>query len=158
MNTEENLYKKITVRIYALIINDKQQILLSDEFALNREMTKFPGGGLEYGESTRECLQRESREEMNQEIEVFEHFYTTDFFQPAITRPDFQLLSIYYFAGLLSPEKLKTSAKPHDYAERINGSISFRWQNISDLKPEELSFPIDRKVVTLLKQKFNVEP
>ena len=68
------------IRVYGLLINDKNQILISDERRNDFSFTKFPGGGLEFGEGTIDCLKREFIEEMNLEIEVLSHFYTTDFF------------------------------------------------------------------------------
>ena len=61
---------KITVRVYAIIFNDKNEILLSDEYFSGKKMTKFPGGGLETGESLIDCLKREAKEELEQEIEI----------------------------------------------------------------------------------------
>ena len=76
----KNLINNFTIRVYAIIINNKNEILLSDEFQMGMKMTKFPGGGMEFGEGTIDCLKREAIEEFGQEIEVLDHFYTTDFF------------------------------------------------------------------------------
>ncbi len=75
------------VRVYGILVNDKNQILLSDEIIRGNFYTKFPGGGLEIGEGTRECLKREFKEEMNLEVEVEKHFYTTDFYQQSAFQP-----------------------------------------------------------------------
>ncbi len=75
---------KIIIRVYGLIINDRNQILLSDEFQLGTKMMKFPGGGLEPGEGPADCIKREAIEELGQEVEIISHFYTTDFFQKAL--------------------------------------------------------------------------
>ena len=88
--------KHFSLRVYALIINDKAQVLLSDEYLFNQKMTKFPGGGMHFGEGTIDCILREAIEEFGQEIEVTEHFYTTHFFQRALFYSDHQLISIYY--------------------------------------------------------------
>jgi len=68
------------IRVYGLVLNDKNELLVTDEYCQNRYMTKFPGGGLEFGEGLIEGLQREFIEESGQAIEVISHFYTTDFF------------------------------------------------------------------------------
>ena len=68
--------KRYIIRVYALIINSNNKILISDEFQLNMRMTKFPGGGMHFGEGPIDCLKREAIEEFGQEIEVLEHFYT----------------------------------------------------------------------------------
>ena len=58
---------KMNIRVYSLIINNKHEVLLSDEFRLKQNMTKFPGGGLIPGEGTIDCIHREALEEFNQE-------------------------------------------------------------------------------------------
>lgn len=86
---------KFNVRVYGIHINDNHEILLSKEKYGSQEYIKFPGGGLEYGEGLLECLKRECKEEANVNIEIGDHFYTTDFFQPSIL-DDSQIISVYY--------------------------------------------------------------
>jgi len=149
-----NPINKITIRIYGIVINDKNKILLTDEFRLGMRMTKFPGGGLEFGEGTIDCLRREFREEMNQEIENISHFYTTDFFQQTRLLPEpHQIISIYYLADLLNPENLKTTNKKFDF-EDIDGAQTFRWAKIEDLVAEDFTFPIDKVVLEMLKDDY----
>jgi 8-oxo-dGTP diphosphatase len=144
--------KRFVIRVYALVINEADQVLLSDEFMMNTYMTKFPGGGLEWGEGPADCLKREALEEFGQSIEILGHFYTTDFFQKAMFFEESQLLSIYYLAQFNEPIRFKISAKPFDFEKPVHGSQSFRWIGIQDLDPKELTFPVDRKVAQLLKE------
>jgi ADP-ribose pyrophosphatase YjhB (NUDIX family) len=142
-----------TIRVYGIIINHKKEVLISDEFQLGVKMTKFPGGGLEFGEGTIDCLKREFREECNgQEIKNISHFYTTDFYQKALFYENMQLLSIYYFAELQEPLQFKISEKPFDFEKMENGNQSFRWVQIKNLNVDEFTFPIDKFVVDKLKQ------
>jgi len=146
--------KSFTIRIYGIVIREKDEILLTDEFRLGMRMTKFPGGGLEPGEGTIDCLRREFREEMNQEIENISHFYTTDFFQQTRLLPEpRQILSIYYLTSLQHPERLKTTNKKFDF-EDVDGAQTFRWEKIKDLIAEDFTFPIDRVVLEMLKNNF----
>jgi len=141
------------IRVYALIINHHEEVLLSDEFHFGMHMTKFPGGGLEYGEGTLECLKREIFEECGeQEIEKIEHFYTTDFFQKALFFDNKQLVSIYYTCVLKQPIKVVTSNIPFDF--QLNSEIkqSFRWAKIKSLTEDDFAFPIDKFVLGKLKQ------
>lgn len=150
-----NPINKITIRIYGLVVRDKTEILLTDEFRLGMRMTKFPGGGLEPGEGTIDCLRREFREEMEQEIKNIRHFYTTDFFQQTRLLPEpHQIISIYYLADLLHPEKLNTTNKKFDpdtfQDVAIDGAQTFRWEKITDLMAEDFTFPIDKIVLEML--------
>jgi ADP-ribose pyrophosphatase YjhB (NUDIX family) len=143
------------IRIYGIIINKKNEVLLSDEFQLGRRMTKFPGGGLEFGEGTIEALKREFMEECNgQEIENLAHFYTTDFYQTALFHENKQLLSIYYLAELVEPIKFKISNNSFDFQVDKNGNQSFRWVEINSLNEDEITFPIDKFVTGKLKLQF----
>lgn len=146
--------KRYIVRVYTLIINSNNEILISDEFQLNMRMTKFPGGGMQFGEGTIDCLKREAVEEFGQEIEVLEHFYTTDYFQSTQFYDDAQLLSIYYFAKFIDPIKFKISNKSFNFEQEKNGAQSFRWVKLDDLDINEITFPVDKKVTRLLKEKF----
>src|SRR5205085_11872347 len=94
-----------SIRVYGILINDKRQVLVSDEYIRGNYYTKFPGGGLEFGEGTRDCLRREFREEMDLDVEVGEHLYTTDYFQMSAFNPAHQIISIYYMVKALEPIK-----------------------------------------------------
>ena len=143
------------IRVYGIILNGIK-VLISDEFQLGIRMTKFPGGGLEFGEGTIDALQREFREECNeQEIYNIRHFYTTDFFQKALFYENKQLLSIYYLAELAEPIKFRISELPYDFQEDKNGNQSFRWIEIKKLNEADFTFPIDKFVAAKLKKQFS---
>lgn len=150
-----NIPGNFIIRVYGIIVNERLEVLLSDEFQLGMKMTKFPGGGLEFGEGTIDGLKREFKEECNgQEIKNINHFYTTDFFQKALFYENKQLLSIYYMAELTDPIKFQISKKPFDFQENKNGNQSFRWIKINNLNEAEITFPIDKFVAGKLKQLF----
>ena len=142
---------KYNIRVYAIIINEHREILLSDEYQLDMKMVKFPGGGMEKGEGTLNCLQREAMEEFGQSLINIRHYYTTDYYQPALFFKDTQLLSIYYLADFSEEIRFRVSRKPFDIPERKNGQQSFRWVPLSGVTEEDLTFPIDRKVIRMLK-------
>lgn len=144
---------KFIIRVYGLITNAKKEVLLSDEFMLDMKMTKFPGGGLEFGEGTIDCIKREAMEEFGQPVRVLRHFYTTDYFQKALFYPNHQLISIYYEVEFEDQIKFKISEVPFDF-KMINGSQSFRWKPVSAVHPDELSFPVDREVMKMLREKI----
>ena len=144
---------KFVIRVYGLILNTRGEVLITDEFQLDQPMTKFPGGGLQFGEGPIDCLVREIREECNQqEIKNIHHFYTTDFFQKALFYPNHQLVSIYYTAELKGEIQFKISDQPHQYPAGLNGGQSFRWVKINMLDLSEFSFPIDKLVAAKLQE------
>jgi len=143
---------RMVVRVYGLLFNADGKLLITDEYQLGMPMTKFPGGGLEFGEGPIDCLRREIGEEMGQEIINVKHFYTTDFFQQAQFFTDTQLLSIYYTANLKNEKEFSTSLVPFDFELGIDGKQSFRWVDIKELSSDDFTFPIDKIVFEKLKQ------
>ena len=141
------------MRVYGLLI-DQLRVLLSDEWISAGAVTKFPGGGLEFGEGTIACLQREFKEELGLDVRVKEHFYTTDFYVVSAFDPQCQVISIYYLVEPVSEMDFKASSLPHDY-EPVKGAQSFRWMAIDRLSPDDLSLVIDRKVAELIRIRFS---
>lgn len=142
----------ITIRVYGLLITEKNQVVLSDEFIKGGYYTKFPGGGLEFGEGTRDCLKREFKEEMNLEVEVGEHIYTTDYFQMSAFNPSHQIISIYYFVKALEPFRVRFKNKifdfePHQIADPSGESEVFRLVEWEEFKEDTVTLPIDKIAV-----------
>ena len=123
MEQQKEQLQGFNIRVYGLILNEDNQVLLSDEYQLGMKMTKFPGGGMKYGESTLECLQREAMEEFGQPLNIRQHFYTLDYFQPALFYTQYQLISIYYLAEFKDSPRFTISQKPFDFEEWVNGAI-----------------------------------
>lgn len=140
------------VRVYGLLFSADGEILLTDEERHGARFTKFPGGGLIYGEGLIEGLKREFVEECNVEIEVLEHFYTTDFFIKSAF-DDSQVICVYYH---VSPKtELLINFKHHLFDfDDLEVLQSFRWKKITDLQQDDVTFPGDKKVVELLKSKL----
>lgn len=147
------------IRVYGLLINEHKQILVTDEYIRGQYFTKFPGGGLEFGEGTRECLAREFIEEMNLKVEVQDHLYTTDFFQRSAFNPNHQIISIYYYVKALEPIRCPLSVQPFQFNEdqmqryhEVQQAESFRCIDWVDFSAETLSLPIDKLVAAMVKQ------
>ncbi len=154
MPSSRKKVSEFNIRVYGLVINPGKEILLTDEYRLEQYMTKFPGGGLEKGEGTVDCLRREFMEEMQQKIYSISHYYTTDFYQKGWFYENMQLISIYYKAQLERPEQLPKSKKKFDFITNNENPQSFRWASIKNLNEDELTFPIDRVVLKMLKQEL----
>src|SRR3954470_22380234 len=95
------MQRKFNVRVYALL-SENGKVLLSDEYIKGMKITKFPGGGLEFGEGLVDGLRREMKEELNLETEIISHFYTTDFFVASAFDPSSQVISVYYLVKAIS--------------------------------------------------------
>jgi ADP-ribose pyrophosphatase YjhB (NUDIX family) len=140
------------IRVYGLLINDQDELLLSDEFAAGTHFTKFPGGGLEYGEGLIQGLKREFMEECDAEIEVLSHFYTTDFFEKSSFN-DSQVLSIYYIVKPVKPLAINFKTASFDFDE--GKEQSFRWIKINEITSDDVTFRTDKTVVDLLKATYD---
>lgn len=142
------------VRVYGLLVNEQQEILLSDEEEFGKRFVKFPGGGLEFGEGLIDGLKREFLEECDLAIEVENHFYTTDFFVESIFGGG-QLISIYYMIKASQEINFKLGDFEFDFKnQEISAKQSFRFIAIKDLDEKQVTFPVDKHVVNLLKEKY----
>src|SRR5436189_1295608 len=151
--------QRFNIRVYGILINEKKQVLVSDEYIRGGYYTKFPGGGLEFGEGTRDCLAREFMEEMNLRVEVGDHIYTTDFFQLSAFNPDHQIISIYYYAKALEEIKVPLRDKVFDFDEQQleiyrqkNEIETFRFIDWENFSAESVTLPIDKIVSELVKR------
>lgn len=147
------------IRVYGLLITDDNHVLVSDEYIKGDFITKFPGGGLEFGEGTRDCLAREFMEEMNLQITVGDHLYTTDFFQMSAFSPDQQVVCIYYRVHPLEEIKVPLRTKEFDFDEAqmavyhaTGETETFRMVPINDFGKHAVTLPIDKVVAELVKQ------
>lgn len=138
------------IRIYGLLINDLQEILLSDEQKQGRFFTKFPGGGLELGEGIVDCLKREYLEECNLNIEVGRHIYTTDFYEQSSFN-DSQIVSIYYLVHPNEEMTFSTNIESFDFSKDINAHQVFRWKPLSELTIDDVTFKTDQFAIQHLK-------
>lgn len=156
----------ITLRVYGILLNEKKQVLVSDEFIRGDYFTKFPGGGLEFGEGTRDCLKREFMEEVNLKVDVGAHLYTTDFYQPSAFRAGQQILSVYYWVKALEEIRKPLRTTVHHFDEeqmalyRETQAIeSFRFVDWNEFSEESVTLPIDKIVAGMIKSPgFSLPP
>lgn len=148
------------IRVYGILINEKRQVLVSDEFIRGAYITKFPGGGLEFGEGTRDCLQREFMEEMQLKVKITDHIYTTDFYQQSAFNKAHQIISIYYFAEALEPITAPLRNKPFDFdADQLRvysetgETETFRFIEWDEFSDACVTLPIDKLVAKIIKEK-----
>lgn len=129
------------IRVYGLLVVENQLMIIREPFA-GTVIDKFPGGGLEFGEGTIECLKREFLEELNLEIEVLEHFYTQDFFLQSRFDENEQIFMVYY----------KVIAKDIHQLKVIDQDIQeIIWKDLSDVQLSDVSLETDQLVIKMLK-------
>lgn len=131
------------IRVYACVVKDKKVLVLHEEYA-GEFLVKFPGGGLEYGESVPECLHRELLEELNVKIKNITHFYTQEDFLLSKFRPNEQLLTLYYLAEIVDEKEFLIIDPCIEKTE---------WLSLETQK-EPLKLPIDKIVFKKLQKKF----
>lgn len=147
-----------SLRVYGILINENKQVLVSDELIRGSYITKFPGGGLEFGEGTRDCLRREFLEEMNLKVEVGDHIYTTDYFQMSAFHTHLQIISIYYYARALEPIRVPLKDQPFDFSadllkkyETTKEIETFRFIDPGQFSSESVTLPIDKIVAEIIR-------
>jgi 8-oxo-dGTP diphosphatase len=141
----------LTLRVYGLLIH-AGHVLVSDELIKGQRITKFPGGGLEFGEGLKDCLIREVREEIG--VEAFDpvHFYTTDFFQQSsFHSTPMQVVSVYYTFRVADPAAIPVIEVPFTGITGPGDQEVFRWLRIEGGREDDLTLPIDRVVWGLLR-------
>ncbi|MCC7402335.1 MAG: NUDIX domain-containing protein [Chitinophagaceae bacterium] len=148
------------IRVYGVLINEMKQVMLSDEYVRGRLFTKFPGGGMEFGEGTKDCLKRELKEELEIEFEIGEHIYTTDYFQMSAFNPEDQIVSIYYYIKALEPFKVPVHTKKFDFSkeqleeyEKTKEIESIRFIDLKFFSSQSVTLPIDKIVADIIRQK-----
>ena len=141
---------RFNIRVYGLLINSKKEILLVNEMIGDKEIVKFPGGGLEFGEGTKDCIIREFKEETTLDVEVIDHFYTTDFFQQSAFSKTDQIISIYY---TVKANGDTSTIRLDEFELNIGNRIErlrFFWVPLSQLTEKMVTFPIDKKICSTL--------
>ena len=145
------------IRVYLLLLNEgEDSLLLSDEIVKGEFYTKFPGGGLEYGEGIFDCLHREAREEFGQDVEVLRQFHTSESFERSTFARQEQLVCVYYECRLPRDRNgrrlpgFRIAERPYDFVDYREREESFRWRRLDRIEPQELSLPLDRQALTRL--------
>lgn len=147
---------RFNIRVYGLLTNNKNEILLVHEKFKDADIIKFPGGGLEFGEGTKDCIIREFKEETKLHIEVIEHFYTTDFFQQSAFKTTDQIISIYYkVATKQDSSKINLEEFDLNLGKRIE-RLRFFWIHLLKLNENMLTLPIDKVVCKMIISELNI--
>ena len=144
---------RFTQRTYGILINKKQEVLISDEFRFGRYFRKFPGGGVEKGEGILDALKREFKEELSLEIDSHEFLFFNDYFQQSSFDPNIQVTCFYYLVKCSGAQDLKLESYEIPLTE--DGEKQ-QWISINELNIETLTFPIDRDALRTLKTRLGI--
>jgi mutator protein MutT len=143
---------QFNLRVYAFIINDNHEVLLSDEYEFGTFFTKFPGGGVEYGEGILQALKRELKEELKVNVLSNEFLFFNDFYQSSQFHADRQVTCFYY---LVKCDTISHIGNEKYFIPFYMPQEKQRWKKITKLNSEDLSFPIDQKALEALKRKID---
>lgn len=135
---------RFTIRVYGILVNEAREVLLSDERLGGVEFTKFPGGGLEYGEGLVDGLLREFREECQLDIAVIRHVHTTEQFVRSAFN-DSQVIAVHYEVATKGKPTGRFADRRFDFPEGALDGQVFRWVPLSELHAGELTFDTDKE-------------
>lgn len=139
-----------SVRVYGLLVNERGEILLTDERQDGFTYTKFPGGGVELGEGLLDALKREFVEECQTPIEIICHVYTMENFVKSAFNED-QIVAVYYLVRVVEPLQCELTTTPFAFRSSPACDQVFRWAKLSSLPAEALTFQLDQHALALVK-------
>ena len=149
----EEKIDRFNVRVYAVITAPNRGVLVAHETIGDYHFTKFPGGGLEFGEGLIDGLKRELMEELHLSFPNVEHFYTTEFFQPSAFRKEDQIISVYFSVDPV--RELLERGSQWEHRELPGKKQVFEWISFDRLTANDVTFPIDKHVVGMLLEKYS---
>lgn len=135
--------QRFSVRVYGLLTNEKQQVLVSYEHFKGVDLVKFAGGGVELGEGIVAALHREFREECGINITIQEHLYTTENLIISTFKPHVQVIGVYYWI---------TTSDPIDH--QLLPDIRTIWQDIAQVPDNYFSYEGEELAFRALKKRL----
>jgi ADP-ribose pyrophosphatase YjhB (NUDIX family) len=97
----------IRLRIAAIILNKKNELLLVNHQKNGRSYWLLPGGGVEFGETLEQALARELKEELSVKMEKMHNLvFINDSIYPDKTR---HILNLYFRATIKENRKMKAN-------------------------------------------------
>lgn len=100
----KNIY--IRLGVYAVIVNDKNEILLTKTQSGTRLIYNFPGGGVDNGEGFADALRRECQEELGAEVAISTLLHSSKQLYPHSDFPYSRMFNLYYEVTLNEPNKI----------------------------------------------------
>lgn len=136
------------IRVKGLILNSNNELLLG----YSNNIYQFPGGHLEFGETIKECLKREIKEETGMEVDLslinpfmMIKYYTRNYFNSGKNRCN----KIYYF--VINTDNLINLKETNYTKEEKEGNYTVRYINLSDVEEELIDnankYPRNKNIV-----------
>jgi 8-oxo-dGTP pyrophosphatase MutT (NUDIX family) len=133
---------KFNVRVYGIWIKS-DKILLSHENIDGYAMTKFPGGGLEFGEGALDCLKREFMEELGVKISQAKLVHVSEKYIPSAFKKNEQVIAVHYLVD--SDDSILNYENIQDTAVGKSNLLSFKWHKLDSSLIDNLSFEMDKE-------------
>ena len=143
--------ERFNIRVYGILINDKNQVLISDELYHGQRFSKFPGGGLELGEGLWDGLKREFMEEFDLSIDSGNLLYVTEEVIPSAFDLS-QVIGVYY--QVFTSEELIFSVKEQAFDFDEDATQALRWIDLEDFYLDTLTFEMDRQAWKNIRNKI----
>lgn len=144
--------ERFNIRVYGVLINNQNQVLISDELYHGQRFSKFPGGGLELGEGVIDCLKREFIEEFDLSIDSGNLLYITEDVIPSAFDIS-QVIGVYY--QVFTSEELVFPVKEQAFEFDEGATQALRWINLEDFSLDTLTFEMDRQAWKNIRSKIS---
>ena len=136
--------KRYTHRIYGFLQRPTGEVLVALERFKGRPLIKFPGGGLEWGESHAECLIREFREELSLDIRVGDCVFFNDFPVISAFDSDVYVQAFFYRVKALEDKGLEALDVVDTWEVPQENGEQFMWVKPEDLDPARFTYAIEQ--------------
>lgn len=129
----ENSYgNRIRVRVCGICLREGKILLVNHKLYLNHDFWSPPGGGLEFGETASEAVEREVREETGLLVKVENFLFVEEYVNPPL-----HTVEIFFQCNVVSGELCKGIDPEFRTEDQIISEV--KWMTLEDLnsvKPE----------------------
>jgi 8-oxo-dGTP diphosphatase len=125
---------RVRVRACGLLVQDESLLMVNHRSLADSGFWAPPGGGVDFGESAVECLQREFLEETGLEIQASNFLFAYEFIKPPL-----HAIELFFRVNLINGILMKgedPEMKPHG---QIIEDVKFlSWKQIKKMKPSAI--------------------